>query len=473
MPANYPNVPFTEGQTWTPDLAYLSFLAPYFDDQPSLLGHRARISDEELSVDPLALKTRFNNIDGSLKVYAFSGPTVAYGQGQVRLPDGRVVAVAAGLHTLPNDVQNTTIYIDRSGAIGSATTPPVVAFPLALATTVGGNLVSLSDYRSVAVRPLIPRGDSIRTFGGNSFTDETATQGKVYNQGVYFFRDFTVPAGITVSFDRFTKVICSGNVNIAGTANVAAVSRGAVVYLDQVSNIQSPKRFGSGLGNLGDPYPFVAQPFGSGAGSGVGLCISGSAAYTLGQPGSGGGGLWIEAAGRLIISGTIAAQGQAGGASSTTGTNILLSGSGGGSGGLLYLASSIAILLTAAATVNLSGGNGGPAFVNATAGNAFAAGGHGGAGGVLCLFSPDTNYSGATINLNPGLRGSTAFTNPGYYTENGDTLTCTGPLNGIGGGFGAGFGGRGGNETYTANSYSYVTATAGIIQTYAASPNGL
>jgi hypothetical protein len=261
---------------------------------------------------------------------------------------------------------------------------------------------------------------AICTFGGNGAQGNfVATNGQILDEGSYYYNDFTVAAGITITISRFAKIYCSGNVVIAGTINVSA---GMPAQTEFITN--SPSTIGGwaglGLGAAsgvygGNSHSPAAQPYGSSGASGFVRDLSGLG-LTTSKPGSGGGGLEVQARGTILISGTISANG-ANAAMGIAGGSADISGSGGGSGGFIGLFSLVSI--TVSGTLSVRGGNGSNAIGNAV-------GGGGAAGGWLYFAAPVITTTGATLQLTGGIGG-----------------TSSGTAN-LGAGAGAGFGGTGG-----------------------------
>jgi hypothetical protein len=276
-----------------------------------------------------------------------------------------------------------------------------------------------------------PIASAIKVFGGVNTTDKVCTAAEVFDQGLYYYRNFTVPPGITITIDKFARFFCSGRVSIQGTINVTyATAGGGAFGTGAVSTIALGGYAGSGIGagsgsgsgGSGASYPFAMQPFGSGGGLGFGSGSSGS--FQLAPGGRGGGGLWFEATGDISINGaTINLDGETGFASPFAIGPVLVSGSGGGSGGTIILSSLTAITVSATSNVLLRGGDGGQGVGSG------AAGGSGGGGGQFVAMAPSVNYSGANIAIGGGAQG----------------YTIGSPL--IGGGGGAGNGGAGGNQS--------------------------
>lgn len=427
--ALYPNTPFSEGSLWTPDLAYQAFNSPVFDDLPQYLGHRAKIDDTELSDAAGKIKSRVAAIADGFKLTQGSGLTVNYASGSLCMADGTLLTVPGGAVVCPN---NTTsfVYIGVDGAVRTSSNPPVIRLLLAKVVTVSGVITSLQDLRDISVRRIEPIAASIKVFGGSNATDKTCTNGETLDLGYYYFRDFNVPAGITITIDKFAKIICSGTVTIAGTININPAAAGAVGFATGVSTSNiggyAGGGAGGGSGSLvtggGSAYNFAAQAYGSGGGLGY---ISGTSGNgTLGSGGGGGGGLWIEASSAITVTGSIFAKGVNGGSASGATGAVNLSGSGGGSGGLILLSSLQSV--TVSGTLDVRGGSGGNAYGDAR-------GGGGGGGGFIVVMSPNNNTTGSSLLITGGVAG----------TDTGTTL---------GGGAGGGFGGRGGaNNSATAS----------------------
>lgn len=431
-----PNVPFSDGDAWTPELAYAAFNSPVYDDQPQYLGHRQKIQDSELSDNASAIKTRFTGMENALKVSVESGLTLRYQSGAVRVPDGSQFSLVGGLVSAP-DNSTSYVYVDINGTVFCAVNVPVQRLVLAKVITVAGQVSSLEDWRSLALRAVQPLGTSIKVFGGSSTADKVCSQGEIFDLGFYYFRDFTVPAGVSITVDKWARIFCSGVVNILGTVNVTPLAAGAAPFAIYVNTNGggggglSGAGAGAGSGSSaygGSPYSYGAQAYGSGGGLGFVFGNVG-ASTVLGAGGRGGGGLWIEAADYVYVSGTINAKGENGSSGSVSSGTASISGSGAGSGGLVLLSSLRSVTATTSAVLDVRGGNGGTAITNIT--GASVMGGSGGGGGQVALISPTNNTTGATILLSGGSRGTDVGTTP----QN------------LGGGGGGGFGGQGGQQS--------------------------
>ena len=330
---------------------------------------------------------------------------------------------------------NTTsfVYINQTGSVICDTNPPAIRVLLAKVVTASGAVSTIEDLRHPALRIVQPIVSSIKVFGGSNTTDKTCTANEVFDQGFYYFRNFTVPAGITITIDKWARFYCSGKVDINGTINVTTIASGATAYATPLSTTNVGGLTGSGIGagsgssaGGGSAYPYGAQSHGSGGGQG--FAAGNGAAVLLGAGGKGGGGLWVEASGVITVTGSISAIGEPGVAGQIYSGNARISGSGGGSGGLVLLSSLKSTAVTATATIDVRGGAGANAVSNAT-GNG-AVGGSGGGGGQVVLISPINNTTGSTILLSGGSQGASAGITPD-----------------LGGGGGGGFGGQGGQQT--------------------------
>jgi hypothetical protein len=140
-----------------------------------------------------------------------------------------------------------------------------------------------------------------------------------------------------------------------------------------------------------------------------------------GSSGTGGGALRLLCKGEIVIS--AGGQVNAAGVDGTFGT-------GGGGGGLLVLGSETSV--TMSGTVDVSGGDGGPAAssfsILATAGP-----GGGGAGGVLTIVAPSISIDGTT-NVAGGASGSPVPPGLFYDSRSGGGAGGAGLLNGGNGG---------------------------------------
>ncbi len=459
--ALYPNVPFSDGDDWSPDLAYQAFNAPVFDDLPQYLGHRQRILDNELSNTPGQIKDRVSILENSLRLTREgSGLILRYASGQVLLTSGLTTTIASGLLGVPDNT-TSVVFVDRQGIPRVDSRFPAICVPLGRVTAVNGAISVIEDYRHPNLRRVQPNPTALQTFGGQSTIDFVGSHQTNLDQGVYYFRDFTIPAGVLQHCNSGTKIYCSGRVTIAGTLNVYPTYNQTPRYAYNLSSAGTVGgQFGMGQGSNGSTYSWAVSEFGSGGSAGVAQSLNTNAWAYTGAGGFGGGSVTIEAAGSISINsgGIIQAfgyDGQEGGSNNVTLAadswmnrgSIAVSGSGGGSGGLILLKSLTSITASTGSSFNVRGGSGGWGVgYSAVAGERVAAaGGGGGGGGWVVLQSPNNNTSGANINLLGGLSGGMktvlAHSTP-YMTEpvSGTFRAASVPM-WLGGGSGGGFAG--------------------------------
>lgn len=467
MAGIYDYFTFSDGSIFTPDLADLAYEAPIFDDQPQYKGHRARILDSELSNTSGQIKDRVSIVTNNLKCSIGSGLVVTYTAGSVRLPSGSLLAIAAGSITVTNNVTGYYVWVNSVGTIEQGQTPPVIRVLLAQYTTVSGTITALADLRGGAGYPDIrPVTASIRSFGGNNTTDETATNGSVYADGEYYFRNFTVPSGVAITVDKLAKFHCSGNVTIAGsiTVNPWVIGGGGTAYkLNSSSNGgslvggEAGSGFGGGSGEASkEVYNHLVSPVGSGGGAGYITNNNASVQQVSNKFGGNGGGcVWIEAAGPITVSGTINANGSAGQDAAIDANTVIFGGCGGGSGGLVLLRSLTSITLTSVGVINANGGAGGSGIATnvstapTTESVRTAEPGSGGGGGRVLFYSPSNSNAG-TINVAGGAVG-------------GWVLNATAFTNRTIGGCGGSYGGLGGNQSPFAAGASGVVSLKSFV----------
>lgn len=453
----YPAIPFADGDDLTAEIVTLAF-NQVFDDQPQYLGHRARLLDSELSNTPGQIKDRLKIVTDSLKITAVSGLTVSYGSGIVKLSSGLIQPITGNLLVVADNAVSY-VWVSIAGTVETGLTAPVIRALLARVTAVSGTVTLVEDLRNGAGMPVIaPQGSSIKSFGGTSTTDYVATTGDILNQGEYYYRNFSVPSGVTITVDKLARIYCSGTVNIAGTVNVTQCATGGnalALYLpvNAIGGGTAGSGLGGGAGELpAEVYNHLASPIGSGGGGSY--CQNLNAAplsVTTYLGGRGGGCFWIEAAGAITVTGTINAVGE-------VGTNGIVhsvvgahGGCGGGSGGLILLKSLISVVLTGTSTLSVKGGNGGNNGQGILNSITYATEpGSGGGGGRVVLMAPAINTTGATVVLSGGTVGSiTGTPNSGGY-----------------GGTGGSFGGVGGHQQ------PYASGNIGVLITRLFAPVG-
>lgn len=383
-----------------------------FTDQ-DLDGHYPKITDASLSDTPGQIKPEWRTFRDTLAVSAGTGLAINYTGGMVTLVDGLRSSISPGALSLSNNT-TTFIFVSETGAISQGSILPVRGIPLARVTTAAGVVSAIEDLRPRFT--ILPQARSLRVFGGSgSQGSYTLNSGTDTLSGEYFFTDFTVAAGATLTIRGAATIYCSGNVNIAGTVTVTPPVKGGQGYVGNLSNtLPNAPGFGLGGGNSinagpSETYSYLASTLGSG-GAGGWVDLQGSFSLRTPGGGNGGGNLILEAAGTIQVSGTIRANGGNGeGATAVTnlqggapvGVSGSISGGGGGSGGLIWLRSLRSVTATASAVLSVTGGNGGTGFPSPT--TQFTAGG--GGGGYVVATAPTVNLTGATINLSGGTSG--------------------------------------------------------------------
>lgn len=397
-------------------------------------GSYPPITDNDLTNAAGNIKPEWRGFRDTLLVTAGTGLSVSYTGGSVTLPNGTIQTIAAGSLSLP---ANTTsiIHITPTGTIAAATSANLPLFRLPLASVTTGATTITGAILDLRPRFMIlPRPDSIKAFGGlGDQGDYTLATGNnaTFSDGVYYFNNFTIAGNLTIS--QFARIFCSGTVNITGTITVTTIAAGGLGFgtgAVPTPNIGGLSGSGIGAGSgsgVGRTYSYAAQPFGSGGGSGFFSATNSGSNGSISSGGEGGGGLWIESAGPLIVSGaaTINAIGGNALAGSVSGNPSNLSGGGGGSGGTVILSSLQSV--SVAGTISVRGGNG----ANGIAG--VGHGGGGGGGGQIVLIGPTTSTTGSTLVLTGGNVGTSM------------------PSASLGGGTGGGNGGTGGSSPSVGN----------------------
>jgi len=410
-----PNVPFADGDIVTPEVLNLAF-NQVFDGQTQYLGHYPLIVNTQLSGATGQVKQVVDSITSPFLVTYVSALTVNVASGVVATDLGTVTSVATSNIVLP-DNKTTYIYLNTSGVVTSADRLPTVCRALAKGVTSGGVVTTLTDLRSLTYRSIGIDPQSALVFGGQSVTDKVCTAGENLTNGLYYFRDFTVPSGVTVTVPGYANIKCSGKIVIDGTLTVTPIVPGGAALSPATTSQIYNARPGTGLGTYGGVYPWGLQPYGSGGQAGQFLSTGVvPTVFSSGSGGNGGGGLKLEAAQGITVTGTINARGgNAVTGALTSAATIVITGSAGGSGGCVIFTSKLGVTLSPTSTINVQGGNGSNGF---QAGTTPGAGGGGGAGGVVVILCPTglANTTGSTINLTGGTSGlaSTTIAGTGY-----------------------------------------------------------
>jgi hypothetical protein len=452
MPAPLlPNTDFSTVDYFTGDMAYC-IANPVFDGLTQFLGHLPKLGDE--SLDPNGVLSRVSAVVEPFRVVKVSGSIVSWASGVVRGTDGRILSVVGGQVSLPAD-SVSYIFIDSVATVqvvSDVTEPDAYAkmstirLVLARVTTVGTNVTTIEDYRSLATRRVDVPTNIIKVYGGQSRIDRVVTQNEVIDEALVYCRNFTVPAGITCTITNNTKILCSGNFTCNGTITMTPCILGGAGYIAGGSG--SCGGFpgggigagsGGGAGLSGRAYSWLAQPYGSGGSAGFGYASpTSSNLHLVPNGGEGGSGLWVEAQKVIVNGGVINCNGNS--ASTPPGSTAFnYCGGSGGSGGTVVLSAIYSVFISNTSSIFCRGGNGVPGNKpDTTIFGGFPGGG--GAGGQIVLMSPSINYSGANLNVLAGTVGANVANQNGIVTR------------------GGGNGGTGGTHT--------TAATNGVIRTY-------
>jgi hypothetical protein len=399
-----PYVPFTSGSPFTSEIAN-EIVKPVFDDQTQYFGHLNKIRDVDLSDDPAGIKSRVAANELNLKVTAGTGLNALFTSG--RAIYGKDVYQIAGSSIALTASSTNYVYVDVDGVVKTTTgTPPIVRALLAIVTTNTTGVVTVVDLREgYKVEVIKPLATSVRNFGGRGDGGAfVAAGGEVLADGEYYFTDFTVAAGKTISIDKLARIYCTGAVNIAGTVEVFPGAAGAAgtIQVGALVAGAAGQGFGAGIGEAPTAtYNHLISPVGSGSANGSFISEPPGRAFVVGG-GYGGGCCWIEAAGKITITGAIRANGTNGQAgyigSDTAILKTVIGATSGGSGGLILLKSLDTIRISG--VLEVKGGAGGLGV--ATSGGLAAESGCGGGGGRIVVFSPDVNTTNSTLRLDGG-----------------------------------------------------------------------
>jgi len=280
-------------------------------------------------------------------------------------------------------------------------------------STITGSLLFLVSLLCMSVSASAQNSfNSGSTGADGAFAPSTTQTIVVPDSGVFNFTTVSIPAGVTITFNRGTNnkpltILATGDVTIAGTINIDGKPGNA----NATGGNGGPGGFNGGLGGYGFDQSFSGVsgdgPGGGGGGfSSSGLTnanvgVGGGGGY--GTPGSNGGGTNGGAGGPKVGAVTILPLiGGSGGGGAGTSANQR-GGGGGGGGGAILIASSTTI------TVN------GTIFARGGAGIGFATfsfGGGGGAGGAIRLIANTINGTG-TLNVSGGGGGNGSFLSAG------------------------------------------------------------
>lgn len=404
---------------------------PVFVDTPDDDGEIGKISNSDLSTASGQLLPEWQTFRDMLKVTQATSTSISYTAGVVTLADGTLQSINAG--TLTSITVSSYILVREDGTVGSSLISngyPSVGVVLAQATASGGVITAITDLRPRF--SIGPTGERIRLFGGNGglsgSSDYTSTNGGQLNDGLYYFRNFTVSTGDTITISRFARIYCSGTFTVESGATITVTTA-----LRQATNRQGltgflryfPEGGTFGPSNSYTPHQF---PVGAAGGSGGARTESG-VLQNVSIGGEGGGAIWVEANGAILISGTITAVGGNGSGPNIPTGEYISGGGGGGSGGAIMLTSLASITIASTGILSVAGGNGGNG-ARAVILNSRGYSGSGGGGGWVWLTAPTVTTTGSTITLSGGTAGTTASNGSASNNE--------------GGGYGGSFGGNGG-----------------------------
>ncbi len=237
--------------------------------------------------------------------------------------------------------------------------------------------------------------ESGSTGADGAFNPTADTVLQMPEDGIFNFTTVNIPAGVTVTFKKNSKntpvyILATGDVIIEGTIGVDGGDA-----TNQIPGEGGPGGFDGGPGSV------FSEPGGNGLGPGGGEggpYISQKSCPTCGLGGGGGGygtagnrGCYIDSGqggtsyGNSLLQPIVGGSGGGGGSGGKCSTNIGAGGGGGGGGGAIVIASSTKIVVNGTITAN--GGNG-------DKGSCYSAGGGGGSGGAIRLIAPTISGNG-------------------------------------------------------------------------------
>lgn len=381
------------------------------------------ISDDGLDPAPGNILNRFQTFEQAFQVIENATTADATGV-TVRLREGRFIGVDGRRKFIgETDVflpagQETFVFITAQHQITTSSFYPVLCKPLHRFTVNSENPAEITNQVNELTWSrfnIIPQANLTNSFGRSGVTDITYT-GSGFVSGDIVARNITLNSGVELTVGVGTRFFCSGTftmltgskligsvtVNGAARSNVSG-GTGSLLIGGFAGAGPSPGRAFVEPNN----YTFQARQS-SGGGSGRVVVVDGQAFLVKG--GNGGGVVTIEAAGVISIGAScelnfIGAGGEPGEEAIIKGGahSLRSAGAGGGSGGLVELRSATQINTNATSLINVRGGNGGAAFVEASPQG--ASGGGGGGGGYCVMEAPSINDAGS-INLQGGTKGS-------------------------------------------------------------------
>ncbi len=225
--------------------------------------------------------------------------------------------------------------------------------------------------------------------------------------GILNYTNVTIPAGITVTFNQNTNntpvtILATGDVNIAGVISVNGVNGRPISETPNLGSAGGPGGFAGGSGGTRSANPVPgANGLGPGGGArGINGIYGAPVGFDSLIPLFGGSG--------------------GGGGGTFPGNPPFAGASGGGGGGAIAIVSSTRIVLTGSVTAN--GGDGGPrgAFITCDLS------GGAGSGGAIRLVAPEITGTGSLAAVNGNFGCSATSTSSGIVRLEAFNLTYTG-----------------------------------------------
>lgn len=426
---------------------------PVFVDTADDDGEIPKITNNNLSTANGQLLPEWQTFRDMLKVSQATSTSISYTAGVVTLANGTQQSINAG--TLTSITVSSYILVREDGTVGSGLVSdgyPSVGVVLAKATASNGVITEITDLRPRF--SIGPTGERIRLFGGNGglngSSDFTSTNGGQLNDGLYYFRNFTVSTGHTITIGQFARIYCSGTFTVQSGATITVTT--ALIHPSARVGLLSNLRYSMEGGVFGPNNNYSPHQFPIGAtGSSGGARTADGVLTNVSHGGPGGGAIWVEANRAISVSGTITAIGGNGSGPNTPTGEYISGGGGGGSGGAIMLTSLASITIASTGILSVAGGNGSNGS-RAIITNSRGYGGSGGGGGWVWLTAPTVTTTGSTIILGGGTPGTTASNGSASFTEAGGYGGCFGGD----GGYTSGDGGTGSPGQLITRTYKAV-----------------
>lgn len=305
-------------------------------------------------------------------------------------------------------------------------------------STIGNRLevydLSVPSWRPLAYATPVPAQADFTAVNGQALSGEVTC------------RNFTIPAGVTVTISGSVSIRATGNAIIAGTVNGSGTGTyGPSGYSTELySNMTTPPLPGAGIGGGagntgGNEYSATVSTAGSSGASGVAQWLVVGNASAFCAAGGNSGSTFLLRASTINVTGTISCNGQDGQSAYVFACPV--SGAGGGSGGTIILDADGTC--SNAGTISANGGNGSNGY------GLGVLGGGGGGGGQVIVQSRFGTATLGTTSVTGGVAGTQA---PGPYTASG--------------GGGGGNGGPGGNGFSPGVTAPPLPGGAGVAQTF-------